>query len=881
MTATRVVRRDFTAPTPTVVMSQKEIQALAPTTVLDIAEQIPAIVPDINPTTTTTTTNNRGDYLDLRGLGANRTLTLVDGERFVPTTSLGYVDTAVIPEAIIDHLDVVTGGASASWGSDAVSGVVNIVLNHNLTGLQGELQGGVSQYGDNESYKASLADGWDFAGGKGHFEIAGEASNNNGIAHQTDRPWSAKDYNYVQTAQYSEDPLPNTRLQIATYGGLILSGPDAGMQFGPGGTLEPFQLGTNLGNGETMTGGDGAAFNPSQALEAPIQRQNVFSRVSYDITPNINAFADVSFGRSFSTLQVVQNFDLVDVIPNTNAFLPPAMAAAYQAAGNQPVVLGRLDNDFGFIRSPDETDVTRVTVGLNGSVGTTWTWNAYYEFGWSHYLTPIENVVNTVNYANSLNSEINPATGAPICVSTLTSPGNGCVPINIFGNGSPSAAALKYVLGKESQVSNYFQNVVSASIQGEPFSDWAGPVSIAAGGEFRRDAASETVDALQEEGVYLVGDAKPFHGADQVYEGFVETVVPLLSNLPLVKSLDVDLAARFTDYSTSGFVTTWKAGVTYAVNDDLHFRATQSQDIRAPSLLELFENQGLNFATVTDPATGASDLITNPQPPNPNLKPEQSDTTTAGVVFQPHWIPGLSVSVDYYNLTVNHVISELAAQGVVTGCFDGDTALCQLITRTNGVITSVSTPFLNLNELHTDGVDFEAVYRLPLSRINESWGGSLTFRLLANYVDDFSATEQGVTIKDGGAVDSVLLPTNIGATGGVPHWRGDLNATYENGPATIMLQERYVGAAHLDNTFGPTVLPNNNVPSVFYTNASVQYRVYGKEGARDVELYGNINNLFNQFPPIVVGQFIDAPATNGYLYDVIGRTFVAGVRFKY
>jgi iron complex outermembrane recepter protein len=188
---------------------------------------------------------------------------------------------------------------------------------------------------------------------------------------------------------------------------------------------------------------------------------------------------------------------------------------------------------------------------------------------------------------------------------------------------------------------------------------------------------------------------------------------------------------------------------------------------------------------------------------------------------------------------------------------------------------------VNLDQFHTDGVDFQLVYRTLLSRMNESWGGSLTFRLLANYVDTLSATAQGTTINEAGAVGSNLLPTNIGAVGGIPHWRGNLSATYTAGPATVMLQERYVGSAKIDNTFGPTVMPNNHVPAVFYTDASIQYVVAGKEGARDIELYGNINNLFNQFPPIVVLQFIAPTATNGYLYDVVGRTFLAGVRFKY
>jgi iron complex outermembrane recepter protein len=883
VTATRVQRSDFSAPTPTVVLTTADIEKTGAVDVGDIAAQIPAFQATNTPTTSVLSEDTgRGNFLDLRGLGPSRTLVLVDGERFVPTTPDGLLDTDVIPAAIIDHVDVVTGGASASWGSDAVSGVVNVILKRNLTGLQGDFQGGESQYGDNRSYKASLAFGADFDGGRGHFEIAGEASDNSGVAHQSDRPWSAQDWGLVQTPQFDNVQVPNARLSIASYGGLILSGPLAGSQFGPGGAVAPFQFGANVGS-EYMQGGDGAVFAPNIALEVPLERQTFFGRASFDLTPKITAFADVSYSNAITNnAALVQNFDLVDTISTDNAFLPAAVRDQYLAAGQTSFALGRLDNDFGFIGSRDQNQVGRVVLGLDGSFGATWTWHAYYEFGRVQHDNSLSNVVNTNNYALSLDSVIDPASGAPVCRSTLTSPGNGCVPINIFGVGSPQAAAIQYVTGTEHTVTYNIQHVVSADIQGEPFSTWAGPVSLAAGAEYRYDAVNSNVDALQEAGDYLIGDGMSFSGHESVGEGFLETVVPLLSDLPLAKSLDLDLAARFTGYSISGYVTTWKVGVTYTVTDQLRFRATQSRDIRAPNLAELYQTGSLNFATITDPATGQDDLVRNPSPPNLQLKPEQANTTTFGVVYEPGWLHGFSVSVDYYDIDLKQVISQLNPQEVVDLCFQGDQSLCPLIQRDpTGAISEVDTPNLNLSEFHTNGIDLEVVGQVGLDEIAGGLKGDLTLRLLANYVDTFS-TSDGVSpsVNEAGAVGAVNLPSNIGAAEGVPHWRGNLSGTYVNGPVTLYLEGRYVGGGKLDNLYTSTEFADNSSPARVYLDGSVQYTIYNADGHK-VQLYGLVNNILNQSPPIIVDNFIAPLATNPSLYDVIGRTFILGARFQY
>jgi iron complex outermembrane recepter protein len=880
VTATRVVRQNFTAPTPTVVLDSDDIAKTGATNVGEIAAQVPAFEATGTPTTSTLSTDTgRGNFLNLRGLGPSRTLVLVDGQRFVPTTPDGLLDTDVIPAAMIDHVEVVTGGASASWGSDAVAGVVNVILKKDLNGVAADFSAGESGHDDNRQYRASLAFGSDFASGLGHFEIAAEDVKNEGVLRQSDRDWSARNWGLVQIPPYSNVPVTDARLSIASYGGLILSGALAGMQFGPGGTLEPFQFGSNVGN-LYMQGGDGAAFAPYVALEVPQQRDNVFMRTSYHITSGTTAFIDVSYSQAdTSNPNLVSNFDLVDTLSPDNAFLSASARAQMLADGETSFLLGRIDNDFGFIRSDDRNRVWRTVAGLSGKLPGTWTWDAYYEYGNVNHPNDTSNVIRTDRYALSLDSVIDPATNQPVCRSTLTDPGNGCMPIDIFGVGSPSPAAIAYVTGTEQTLTRYEQNVLSASAQGEPFSTWAGPASVALGTDYREENEKSTVDAAQEAGLFLIGDAKSFQGRFHVEEGYLETVLPMLPSSKLGKSFDVDLAARFTDYSTSGSVTTWKAGAIYALNDEIKLRATRSRDIRAPNLSELYQTGSLNFANVTDPTTGANDFVANPLPANPKLQPEKGDTLTIGAIYQPEWLRALTLSVDYYDIKVNQVIAQLNPQDVVNRCAGGNIAQCAYVHRDgSGTITEVDTPNINLASFRTKGLDFETFYGLPLANLNRHLPGSLSFHLLATYVNTFAASDGVRTADEAGAVGAINLPANT-ENEGLPHWRGNLGVTYALGRMTLFTEGRYVGGGKLDNLYGPTDVPDNHVPSRFYLDMSAAYTVLAK-GDYIVQVYAHVDNVLDQDPPIIVSNFIAPLATNPSLYDVIGRTFTLGIRLQ-
>lgn len=881
VTASRVQRSGFTAPTPTTVIGADQMQKTGASNVGQMMTEIPSFQPSLTPTTTTISSQQAGgNFIDLRGLGPNRTLVLVDGRRHVPTTADGSVDTNVIPSALIERVEVVTGGASAAWGSDAVAGVVNLILRKDLEGFQGDVHGGISGQGDNKEWGASVAFGTHFAGDRGHFIIGAEVVDNQGVLHQGDRDWGRKDYQLIQNAAYAPgngQPLylvaGNTHMALGTEGGLILSGVNAGTQFLPGGTPAPFQFGSQY-TGLTQIGGDG--INPGRytELETPLKRENVYSRVSFDLTDNVTAFLEGSYARSQTVNSfLVAPFTLGSVVINSdNAYLPASIRDSMVAAGEGGFALGRYDSDFGFIEADDTNRTTRFVGGLDGKFGQTWKWNAYYQQGQTNYDAYLNGNLRPDRLSRAADAVTDPATGNVVCRSTLTDPTNGCAPINLFGKGSPDAAAIDYVTGTQALHSVIKQQVAAASLQGEPFSSWAGPVSIAVGGEYRKESVNTTVDAVSAANGFLIGNPKAIAGSYNVKEVFAETVVPLLTDAPFANHLDFNGAVRLTDYSTSGSVTTWKAGLSWEVNDQLRFRGTRSRDIRAANLSELFTASQLLFTGVNDPATGNNIIVQTLRQGNPNLKPEQADTTTIGVVIQPKAIPGLRASVDAYDVKINGVISTLQPQDLIDRCYQGDASLCALVKRDgSGNLVSVVLSQVNLAQLQTRGLDFEVSYNTPLNRFVDSWNGDLSLRFLATYTDRF-VLDDGVTSVDyvGDVGADVYYPT--------PKWRWNANITYSNGPLTAYLSERYVGGGTYNHLL---TIDQPNVDSRFYTDASLAWTFANSDG-RNVQIYGVVKNLFDKDPPVDPSSFFLSPlATNPTLYDVIGRTFTVGLRFKY
>jgi iron complex outermembrane recepter protein len=889
VTGTRIaLPAGTTSPTPTTVVSSTTMQEMGLPNVGDMLNQLPSFLNNGEPTQSTALSpqNIGSRIVNLRGVGADRTLVLVDGRRFVSSTETGTVDLNLIPSALVERTEIVTGGASAAYGSDAVAGVVNIILNHKLQGIQSQVQYGISQERDNQDVQASLAGGTDYMGGKAHVVAGLEYERDGGMGDYYSRSWSRAEWCDVSNktpgvnGYAANNILPHCHSSTMSPGGLIVGGPLNGTQFSAGGTPEPFHYGT-LPGFFFMSGGDGYGQNPfflGPQIVPEFKRYSFYAHSDFDVGNDIHPFVEVSYGsvQGHDVGAQLRAFPGMIKLTADNPYLPASIVSAMNADGLSSITLGRAGNDLGNAMGESDTSTVRFVAGVDGALSGSWTWNAYYEYGHNKYDQYEYDDIIPGRLALAVDAVAGP-NGQVVCRSTLTNPGNGCQPLNLIGENNFSQAARQYIMGTSEQLNTNQQHVVAANVQGQPLTLWAGPVSVAGGLEFRVDSIDGVADPLSRQNAFYVFNGQNIDGKIRVTEGYLETIVPLLKDLPFAKSLELNGAARETDYSLSGRVTTWKAGLVYEPDDMFRLRATRSRDIRAPNTFELFSPVTAGFTTVIDQKTGVETLPHYLTGGNSVLKPEISYTNTAGVVFTPGgWLQNLSVTADFYDITVRNVISEQGGQTILNNCEAGDVADCGLITRDgNGNVSSINDVYQNLNELHARGVDVEVDYRhdLPLDL------GSINLRALGTYADELT------TVSNGGA--TAINEAGIDGVGGIPHVQASSWLTWQYRPWALTVQNRYVGGGRFSPLYiGPgqpgyspylsNSINDNWVSGRFYTNLSLAYRLPVNDKG-ELQFYAVVNNLFNVDPPVDPGA---ASATNSILFDAIGRAFTVGVRLR-
>lgn len=871
VTGTLVSRSGFEQPTPTVSVGTDFIDKSAAANITDALNQLPQLRSTLTPSTGTATTASAGkNIVDLRGMGAQRTLVLVDGKRFVSGILEGPVDINSIPQALISGVDIVTGGASAAYGSDAVTGVVNIRLQNNLDGFKGTLQGGASGYGDYVNYFGSLAYGTPFAGGKGQFTVSGEYGANTGVTSIKSRPWSAAHPGQVTNPAYTSTNGQPAQLLVASgaafsnsfYGGVISSGPLKGVAFAPGGTTFPFNYGT-LTTSTTQVGGDGAYIQNNLYLSSPTKRAVLYSHLGYEFSDAFHLYVEGSYADTYAKIVSNTRNDQT-TIQNTNAFLPASIKTAMATNAITSFTLGRFSNDYGSIVSPSYSHTWRTVVGANGDLGDGWSYDAYYTHGDTTSRQIGQGIRINANYTNAVASIIDPVTGVAEC-SSATARAAGCVPINLFGDGSPSPQAVAYITNPDSwKQARLQQDVASFTLRGTPFSNWAGPISVAGGADFRQDKVDFTINALAAANALATGNARPWSGTEDVLEAFAEGVVPLLNNATVAKALDLDIAGRVTNYSTSGTVATWKVGLNWDVSDIVRFRGTVSRDIKAPSLNDLFATGFNQFNNITDPQLNSNYQTVTVTQGTRNLRPEQATTETIGIVLS-DIVPGLRASVDYYDINIEGALATLAVQDIVNRCATTNPALCSLITRgTNGQIATVSISPQNLQTVRENGLDIELEYSFPLL------DGTFTIHPTVNYVGLLSNSDAGGKTSLAG---SIYTPFTVGANG-VPHLRALVDLDYAIDKFNIFGDVRYIDAANINNAFNSTNLNILTVPSVTYLDGGLSYKII-ETADQNLQAYFRVTNVLNQTPPLSNGSFYTEPT----VYDLIGRTFTAGFRF--
>ncbi|HTU12245.1 MAG TPA: TonB-dependent receptor plug domain-containing protein [Allosphingosinicella sp.] len=937
VTGTRV-RSPFLAPTPTLSVGAEEIQDRGASSIVTLLQESPAInTSRSNAASNGVRTQTAGaNFVDLRGLGPARTLVLVDGRRFVPmmpsSSAPGQplqVDINLLPTMMVERMDIVTGGASAQWGSDAIAGVVNLILRHRYEGIQGEMQYGVSQYGDRQEYRLGGLAGFSFAGGRGNVVVSGDYIRSDGLENRS-RDWS-RDLCYLfnDPASTAANQLPQQRIACdaqsgnRTAGGLIVSATGGttaqraglvGMQFDSATAVSAFVRGDFNPFRQTVTGttttqtfqalqSGGQNINQERVnLLLDLERTVLFGHANYELTDNIKVSVDASYGRSRGTNRTRPVRDQNGVynpltgagtavrIYADNPFIPAALRPFIPAPAGPPSLtppttgqsfqMTRDNYDFPQPTTVIVDEAYTYALTFNGDFGGGWEWDASYSHGQNTYNRATHNTRDRAAYARAVDAVINPANGQIVCRSTLVDPANGCVPLNLFGQGTPSAAAIDYVTFTSRTSLAYVQDAAQVNLRGSPFSTWAGEVAIASGLEWRHESANSTVDDRAATGVTDSDVGQAFTGSFSVFEGYAEATVPLATDLPFARRLALNGAVRHAQYSgdaeASGGQTTWKIGGTWEPVDGLLFRITRSLDIRSPSLFELkvppvVSQQNLIFGGVQ--YTGLR--IANQG--NINLVPERSNMLTFGGSFSPRFLPGLNISIDYFDINVEDVITTIGAAEIARNCDAGVTSFCSLLVfNDQGGLAGINDQFINAASNKTSGIDFALNYRTPLFR------GELSLRANATYVRDFTL----ITASNPPAVFQYAGMVGNTAPFATPKWRGLAQLIYRQEPWSVGILARYVGSGRIDTglsevgtaTAAPQISPEDNkIGSYVVFNLSGTFDILDNDRA---QLFWNIENVFNRDPPLVPNTSSNLQ-TNGALYDVVGRYFRLGFRFEF
>ena len=957
VTGSRIVRDGFEAPTPVSVLSVDDLNVIAEPNIADAVNRLPALQRSLgtsNSSTNVSSGTGGVNNLNLRALAAVRTLVLLDGKRIVGASLAGFENNGSVPDinnfpsGLVERVDVVTGGASAVYGSDAVAGVVNFVLDTDYTGVKGDVAGGVSTYGDNEEYKVSLTFGTPFAGGRGHFLGFFEHNFSDGVEGDGNRPHNFPQNHLCSLPNPDYTPgsgLPSRLiddqcgLSVATAGGLITAdnvngqnSPLRGIQFLDGGVQGPFEFGTV--SGLLMWGGD---FEQSNIWSWPTmnlgtQRTNVFTRGSFDFTDNLTIYGELMWAvTDAQNDSVVPNFRFGVPISTDNPFMPDNIRQTMIAGGIDTISVGTfiaagprqriMDVDTGAtpwdIKADNERYLRRYVGGLEGTfsaMDTDWDWDLYYARSTTHNGTRSPDNLIPSRFNIAVQAVADPVTGATVCsVNADADPSNDqpdCIPFNIFGTDVNSIAVADWIVGSDYAMTILSQDVWAANFSGEPFDLWAGPVSIAFGGEHRIEKVRGLDSELGRTRQFFAGNYRATTAKWSVTEGFFETLIPLARGEAWAESLDLNAAVRYADYSESGGEVTWKVGAVYQPWDEVTLRVTQSRDIRAPNLGDLFNEGRAGTGSVedpfqADPSTGnppkiTADVVTA-DVGNPLLQPERADTTGVGLVYSPNWLPGFTASVDYYRIKLKGAISNVGRQQLIDGCFAGVTVFCEAIDRAGGgngsnvtgdVIFVRQTP-QNVLSLVNEGLDVEFAYSTPLDALIPGTDGDLQLRGLltkvfkldtidVDPVTGISTTIKGAGVNADGGAGIPVAPAEVTSDliwdlsmaytldrfSTTVTWRGTGSGVYRN--------DYIVCSTNCpDSTSTAPTINNNHIPAVSYVDVGASYDI-----TDNVTGYMAIKNLTNRDAPIIATSSFFGGLDNDN-YDRIGRMFRLGVRFEY
>jgi len=929
VTGSRIPRPNLEQPTPVSVATRELIQNAGTQNLGDVIAQLPALS---SSGTVRANANSFGDqgglnFPNLRDLGTSRTLTLVNGLRHVAgDAGDSAVDLNSIPAALVDRVEVVTGGASAIYGSDAVTGVINIITKKNFEGVEAQVEyGSPTEGGYGEQKSAYLTVGHNFGDDRANFTASVFWDQQNATKARDIR--SSRDYGTITRSppfdgQPDRQLVPNVVSEFIDENGVLLGldlttggiTPLAGFTTSGTPVDQPTRTGTNSFAFGSFAGPCATCFSVEDwvLLVPPTKRRGLNTTFNYKITPNINFNVDAKFVQTRVSDYVQPSFSFGDyALAPDNAFITPEIQARIDAAGPDVLpLISRFNGDVGARTNNIDRETWRIVTGFDGKFDAGFAevgWDLNYNRGQTSNRFRSTGSLIPGNFEAALDAVRDPVTGEIRCrgegVTAET-----CVPFNPFGQQN-SAAAIAYVSHEAYRKHTIDQEVVTATFNfdtGRFLNLPGGPVGIAGGFEYRDERSENINDPFIKSGLSDTAPQPDAAGGFFVKEAFIEARAPLLRDMPFVDELTVEGAVRYADYSTVGSATAWKAGFEYAPFRDIRFRGTYSKAVRAPNITEAFLPATSSFFDVTDPCD-ADDINRDPDRAancaalgvpagfvasdnesvvgtasgNADLDAERAKSWTVGLVLQPRWTPNLSMTIDYYNIQIKDAITFIDPQDIVDNCVDAsggpDDSFCSLFTRdpTTNNIDFVESTYLNASKLETNGWDITINYRRgiddltanlgPLSRLD----GSVSLSVTANHLDKlrlfaFQNRPDEQDIDEG--------------TIGTPEWKGLAVLTYQQGPAQLTWKSRFEGRAvrysRDPQRDGAEAISPSTVEPVWYHDVIGRWRLDSFGG--QTELYAGVNNVFDEEPPlgIIQGNGNDASYS-------LGRYAFGGIRVRF
>ncbi len=917
VTGSRIARPDLEGNAPVAIVGAEEIALKGAVNVEEILYEMPQVYPS-----TAGQSNNPGDgaaLLDLRGLGANRTLVLVNGRRWFSYDVTQVVDLNTIPAGLIERVDILTGGRSAIYGSDAVAGVVNFTLKQNFEGVDADASYRITGKGDGGTFSTNVAIGGNFADGRGNATVYVNYTKRDAIL-QGAREFSRRTISDDFEGGFfygGSGSVPGTRYQV-------------GRAFFTGAYPDPVRAGNNL----FLVGGDTRAYSgatdafnyaPDNYLQLPQERWLLGASAHFEVNDHLDVYTELAYVNNRVPTQLAStpisgNFR----ISANNAFLSAATRAAfatidanqvqtltsntYVDAPNDGFVtlsIGRRMEEVGPRISSNERQAFRTLIGARGEISGDWAYDTYYTYARTTTLEEQFGNVSRSRFAQAV-------AGCP------TGSASGCAPANIFGAGAMDAASAAFVAVDTKNATEITEQVFNAAItNGNLFNLGLGAdsVGLAVGVEWRSSYGAFKPDFILSSGdVVGFNGGQPTAGGYNVKEVFGEINVPIVADAPFAHRLEVNGAARYSDYSNNtGGVFTWAAGALWAPIPDITIRGGYQRSIRAPTVNNLFAGQSEGFPGFVDYCRSSAALTNatlnqscrdNGVPAslvgtqfgsgnsqiraifggNPELEAETSDTFSIGTVIQPSFAPGLSLTVDYYDIKVeNAILASLGATNIRDACFGTaennyqpfDRSFCSLIPRDaiSYEVDRLQNTAANAGFFKTRGVDFELRYGVPLGfGVMGAEDSRLNFRVSGTYLLEY-------TFNAIASIPDLITECEgkFGATCGAPYskWRGNASVSWLTGPATLQVRANYLSGADDDGSANDVVW-QNRLPSYVTFDVSAGFDI--NENFRAT--FG-INNIGDRTPPLLSDLNNEQANTYPTTYDVLGRRFFVGANVKF